>query len=424
MPQKFLRRILDPFVLIFSVLVGLIYSYTAISLSDHRWVQGLLVIPFVFVWLVPVVYWHGQRESRQLGKIDHFVHVSCFLAMGWLNFIVILTLVRDVLLVVIPWSLSAFSSEGYKTAGMSLSPWSEILSEQGDFVVLLTGTFCWLLGTLKATRGPFLKEVDVEIPDLPPSLHHLRIAQISDLHIGTTIRKNYVEKVVAQTNSLHPDLVVLTGDMVDGSVVDLRDHALPLADLRSTYGTFMCLGNHDYYSGSEAWSQFWTNEVGVLVLRNEHVTFNLDRSLGQGSEAKGAAANLMVAGVIDPAARIEGRSEKPDPKKALQTPHPGLAQEISSHGPDFKLMLAHNPKLSGLVAACGFHLQLSGHTHAGQFLPWTWATKLIHSPHYAGLSREGPMLVYVNSGTGSWGPPLRFGTSTELTLLRLVPREG
>ena len=131
----------------------------------------------------------------------------------------------------------------------------------------------------------------------------------------------------------------------------------------------------------------------------------------------------MIAGVIDPAARIEGRIEKPDPKEALMTPYRGLATKTPSVTPDFKLMLAHNPKLSAMVASSGFDLQLSGHTHAGQFLPWTWATRLIHRPHYAGLSQEGKMMVYVNSGTGSWGPPLRFGTSTELTLLRLVPRE-
>jgi predicted MPP superfamily phosphohydrolase len=274
-----------------------------------------------------------------------------------------------------------------------------------------------------------LKEVDVVIPGLPRALNNFRIVQISDLHIGTTIRRSYVEKVVAQTNGLQPDLIALTGDMVDGSVEDLREHALPLQGLKATYGSYLCLGNHDYYSGSQAWVKFWTDEVGLCVLRNEHVICKVSQT---GENAKAGSSRIMVAGVTDPASRLEGPGKEPDPAAALATPHPyqkrasppSSADTVKNSGIDLHLMLAHNPKLAAAVAKSGFDLQLSGHTHAGQFLPWTWATKLIHAPHYAGLSREGRSLqVYVNAGTGSWGPPLRFGTSTELTLLRLVPAD-
>jgi predicted MPP superfamily phosphohydrolase len=423
MPQTklILQRIFNPFVIIFTLISCGLYSYAAIRVTDHSWVQGMVAIPFFLVWVVPVVYWHGQRESRKLGRIDHLVHLGCYLSMGWINFLLILLLLRDLILMALG-GLSLPDSAGDTVAPLAaLAPWYAILDQRGGELVLALSILAWILGTLKATQGPVLKEVDIEVPNLPPALHHFRIVQISDLHVGPTIRRSYVERVVAQTNSLQADMIALTGDMVDGSVRDLAFHAEPLKNLRSKLGSYMCLGNHDYYSGSQAWTQFWTEQMGILVLRNEHVICGL-----------GGQSSLMVAGVTDPASRLEGPGQEPDPKRARSTHYQGAGVLSASGGPTkpadigkaemLRLMLAHNPKLASGVAEAGFDIQLSGHTHAGQFLPWTWATKLIHAPHYAGLSKEGEKLqVYVNAGTGSWGPPLRFGSTTELTLLKLVP---
>ncbi len=419
--QLILQRIFNPFVIILTLLSCGLYSYAAIRLTDNSWVQGLVAIPFFLVWVVPVVYWHGQRESRKLGRVDHVVHLGCYLSMGWINFMLILLLLRDLSLMVLR-GLSLPDGWGGAEALLSeLAPWYFILDQRGGDLVASLSILAWILGTLKATQGPVLKEVDVEVPNLPPGLHQFRIVQISDLHVGATIRRSYVERVVAQANSLQADMIALTGDMVDGSVQDLAFHAEPLKNLRSKLGSYMCLGNHDYYSGSQAWTRFWTQEMGILVLRNEHVICPL-----------GGHSRLMVAGVTDPASRLEGPGQEPDPQRARATLYPGSPPGMASHddknhhddrgeGRMFRLMLAHNPKLASGVAAAGFDIQLSGHTHAGQFLPWTLVTKLIHAPHYAGLSREGEKLqVYVNAGTGSWGPPMRFGSTTELTLLRLV----
>lgn len=424
-PTRILRRILNPSVILLTLITCGLYSYAAIRLTDSRWVQGLVAVPFFLVWVVPVVYWQGQRESRKLGHVDHAVHIGCYLSMGWINFLLILLLLRDLALLILGSLSLSDSTEGAVAPFAALAPWYSILDQQGGDLVLVLSILAWILGTLKATQGPVLKEVDIEVPHLPAALHHFRIVQISDLHVGPTIRRSYVERVVAQANSLQADMIALTGDMVDGSVSDLAFHAEPLKNLRSKLGSFMCLGNHDYYSGSEPWTQFWTQQMGILVLRNEHVICDL-----------GAQTSLMVAGVTDPASRLEGPGQEPDPKRARLThyesaragaealsgsvdpPKPGGIAEPEM----LRLMLAHNPKLASGVAQAGFDIQLSGHTHAGQFLPWTWATKMIHAPHYAGLSQEGAKLqVYVNAGTGSWGPPLRLGSTTELTLLKLVP---
>jgi predicted MPP superfamily phosphohydrolase len=121
-------------------------------------------------------------------------------------------------------------------------------------------------------------------------------------------------------------------------------------------------------------------------------------------------SRIVVGGVLDPAARLSNPHEAPRPDIAA----------APDAGPAFRLLLAHNPKVAPLAEKAGFDLQLSGHTHAGQFFPWTLAIHLVHAPHVAGLSRRGRMWVYVSAGTGTWGPPVRFGTEPELTLLRLV----
>jgi hypothetical protein len=224
------------------------------------------------------------------------------------------------------------------------------------------------------------------VPGLHPDLEGYRIVQISDLHVGRTIRHRYVEHTVERALALAPDLVALTGDMVDGPVERLAPHVAPLARLPNA---FFILGNHDCYSGAEPWIAHFGG-MGMQVLLNSTVRL------------KKGKADVLIGGMVDPAYR------------RLRPEIPSVEGKA-----DFRLLLAHNPRLAPLGAHAGFDLQLSGHTHAGQFFPWTLAVRLVHAPHVAGLSREGRMQVYVSAGTGTWGPPVRFGTSPEVTLLTL-----
>jgi hypothetical protein len=181
----------------------------------------------------------------------------------------------------------------------------------------------------------------------------------------------------------------------------LARHVAPLEALASGDRAFFVLGNHDYYSGAAPWTAHF-EAMGFRVLCNTHVT--IERG----------AARLLIGGVIDFAARMSD----PDAR-----PRPDLATDGDAR-PAFRLLLAHNPKIAPLAEQAGFDLQLSGHTHAGQFFPWTFVIHLVHGPHAAGLSRRGRMWVYVSAGTGTWGPPVRLGTRPELTLLRLVAANG
>ena len=206
--------------------------------------------------------------------------------------------------------------------------------------------------------------------------------------VGPTIKGGYVRRVVRMANELEADLAVLTGDLVDGSVARLAPHVAALGELQPAARRFFVLGNHECYSGAAQWIEHF-RALGIHVLLNEY------RVIAVG------AAKIVLGGVLDPATG--------------QAPRPDLAAG-AGEGTAFRLLLAHNPKIAPLAEQAGFDLQLSGHTHAGQFFPWTLAVRLVHAPHVSGLSRSGRMRVYVSAGTGSWGPPVRFGSQPELTL--------
>jgi uncharacterized protein len=376
------RRLLHPFVLVVSAILVVGYAYTAARLTSTALLRVMLAAPFVMVWILPVVYWFGDRDRP--GRVHEWVQTLSFLCMGWLSFLLVLTVTRDVLLLataVVP----------------SLAAAHTVLDELGAAWVPVAALAAVGLGVLSALRGPYVRHVDIPVEGLAPDLDGLRIVQISDLHAGPTMRLPYVQRVVDMTKELAPDLIALTGDIVDGPVSRLANRVAPLGALTSGDRAFFVLGNHDYYSGAAPWTAHF-EAMGFRVLRNAHVTI-----------ARGAA-RLLIGGVIDFAARMSDPEARPRPDLATD----GNAQ------PAFRVLLAHNPKIAPLTEQAGFDLQLSGHTHAGQFFPWTFVIHWVHGPHAAGLSRRGRLWVYTSAGTGTWGPPVRLGTWPELTLLRLV----
>jgi predicted MPP superfamily phosphohydrolase len=254
------------------------------------------------------------------------------------------------------------------------------------------------VGFFNARRRAGVRRVDVPIANLPASLHGFTIAQITDIHVGPTIRRNYLDAIVDAVNELDADLIAVTGDLVDGSVAHLAQHTQPLARLSARHGAFFVTGNHEYYSGVEAWVSE-IRRLGLRVLMNEHVVLMHE----------GAA--IVVGGVTDHGAHHYDPAQRSDPAAAMV----GAPRDAA-----FKLLLAHQPRSAFAAAPVGFDLQLSGHTHGGQFLPWTFLVRL-QQPITAGLHRIESLWVYVSRGTGYWGPPLRLGAPSEITHLRLIP---
>jgi predicted MPP superfamily phosphohydrolase len=302
------------------------------------------------------------------------------LAMGWFSSLFVLSLLRDAALFA-AWLMDL--------------PWQRVLEGSAEAVTLLALAFS-AIGFVNARRLAGVRAVDIPLAALAPGLQGFCIVQISDIHVGPTIKARYLDAIVDAVNALAPDVVAITGDLVDGSVAELATHVAPLARLRARHGSFFVTGNHEYYSGVDGWLAE-LRRLGVRVLHNEHVVLEHD------------GARLVLAGVTDFGGGYFDASHASDPTQAAR----GAPADL------LKVLLAHQPRSASAAARAGFDLQLSGHTHGGQFLPWSWFVQL-QQPFTAGLHRIGNLNVYVSRGTGYWGPPKRLGAPSEITHIRLL----
>jgi hypothetical protein len=262
-------------------------------------------------------------------------------------------------------------------------------------LVALVGLGAAGTGTVSALGQVALRNTRVPLRRLSPSFEGFRIAQLTDLHIGPTLGKGWLQDVVARTNAANPDLIVITGDLVDGSVAALRNDTAPLADLKAKHGVFFVTGNHEYYSGADEWIAE-LGRLGIRVLRNEHLPI-------------GGAEGFDLAGVDDWSSKRFGNGHGPDLERALAGRDP--SREL--------VLLAHQPKQIHDAAARGVGLQISGHTHGGQIFPWNLFVRL-DQPYVSGLDRHLDTMIYVSRGTGFWGPPMRVGAPSEIAILELV----
>ncbi|MCP9957635.1 metallophosphoesterase [Streptomyces sudanensis] len=250
-------------------------------------------------------------------------------------------------------------------------------------------------GAHTVLRGPAVKRVTVPLARLPRAAHGYRIAVVSDIHLGPTLGRAHAQRIVDAVNSTQPDLIAVVGDLVDGTVENLGPAAEPLARLRARHGSFFVTGNHEYFSGVEEWVEE-VRELGLRPLRNERVEI---------------AAGFDLAGVDD------------------------LAGERYGSGPDFAralgdrdrartaVLLAHQPVMIHDAVRHGVDLQLSGHTHGGQLWPGNFLAELAN-PTVEGLERYGDTQLYVSRGAGAWGPPVRVGAPSDITVVQLASRDA
>jgi predicted MPP superfamily phosphohydrolase len=275
---------------------------------------------------------------------------------------------------------------------------AQLWIERSAQVALFLALFVTLAGLIIARRRPGIVEIEIPVVDLPHALHGFSIAQISDVHVGPTIKRGFVEGIVRRVNELEADMIAVTGDLVDGSVQQLSAHTAPLAGLTARHGAYFVTGNHEYYSGERAWTEE-IRRLGLRVLENEHVVLKHD------------GASLVLAGVTDYGAHHFDPAQRSDPAAALR----GAPIDAGA-----KVLLAHQPSSAMAAANAGFDVQISGHTHGGQFWPWNLFVHFFQ-PFSSGLHRLKDLWIYVSRGTGYWGPPNRFGVPSEITWIRLVP---
>ncbi|HYI00761.1 metallophosphoesterase [Hyalangium sp.] len=264
----------------------------------------------------------------------------------------------------------------------------------GGALLATTGTVGY--GAWRAFHPPVVNRVALRLPGLPKALDGFTIVQLSDIHVGPVIKRRFMDALVEQCNVLKPDLMCITGDLVDGSVSELGHAVSALSNLRSRHGTFFVTGNHEYYSDDEAWTEA-LERMGVSVLRNRYVR------IGEPS------ASFDLVGVDDWGASRSGYAKRYD-----------LARAVAGRDPERPaVLLAHQPANWREAASAGMGLQLSGHTHGGQFFPFTLAISAIWE-HDAGHFEENGRHLYVSRGTGFWGPPVRVAAPPEIVHVTLL----
>lgn len=386
-----------------SLLTALLHAYIGLRLLPALWAPSpvgalaLLLALVVSAASIPLPFVGlGSRQRPPLHDVWRWLGLLC---MGWFSSLLVLTLVRDAGLL-LGWAAQGVGVLSFD--GASARRWSAA-------AVPLLATAVTAVGFFNARRTAPVQRVDVPIRDLPRALVGFSIVQLSDIHVGPTIKRGYIQRIVDAVNRLEADAIAITGDLVDGSVAELREHIAPLADLRARHGTFVVTGNHEYYAGAPAWI-VELRRLGLRVLLNEHVLLEARGAAGAQTDEESGDATLVLAGVTDFTAGHFDATQASDPQAALA----GAPASATT-----RVLLAHQPRSAPAAADAGFQLQLSGHTHGGQFFPWNLFVPL-QQPFTAGLHRLRDMWVYTSRGTGYWGPPKRFGAPSEITLLRLV----
>lgn len=241
--------------------------------------------------------------------------------------------------------------------------------------------------------------LNIAINTLPKSYHNFKIIQLSDLHIGDGQNKKWLENVVTKVNSQAPDIVAITGDLIDGKLENLMYDVEPLKNLKAKYGVYFVTGNHEFYSGADQWCNFLTS-LNINVLRNQSKIIKNDKG-----------DLLAIAGIEDYSANfIPGYSSN------ISTSIKNLENNIPI------ILLAHQPNSIDEAAKLGIKLQLSGHTHGGQIWPFNFLVKL-QQPYVKGLHMHNNTALYISSGTGQWGPPMRFLTKKEISVINLLSNQ-
>ena len=393
------------FFIIAVLVLGILFGYVGwrFIFSAHLLFPWNLIswstlgILFIFTFLPFFIRFYNFNTSFE--QVLAWIGYSI---MGFMSLIFLFLLIKD-----FGWMLTAGAHKIYHIVTTQISSTETIQkpfdAERRKF--LIQSINLGIIGVSLATTGygfyearrkAAIIEIDIPIKNLPENFHGFRIVQFSDLHVGPTIRNGFVQTVVNQINELKSDMIVFTGDLVDGTVENLKNDVAPLSKLYARYGKYFVTGNHEYYSGVMQWCEK-VKELGFDVLNNESRTIKKDNQ------------KILLAGVTDISGGNFSREYKSNPAKALN----------GNTTKGTKILLAHQPRSIFEAAKAGYDLQLSGHTHGGQMIPWQFLTRLAQ-PYMEGLYKHNNTWIYVNKGTGYWGPPLRIGARSEITVLKLA----
>ncbi len=360
-----------------SLIVGLHWYIGDRLIRDAGMPQPFATVAWVALWTFFVSiflgFLGGRLLPRPLAKVFQWFG---FVWMGAFGLLLVTTAASD---------LGLFIASKFTTLDASVQTW-RALGVMGVVIPALAYGFY-------VSRRPTVRKVEVDIPGLDKSLDGFRIVQITDVHIGETLGRDFAKLVADQVNALKPDLVAVTGDMIDGSVARLQDEVAPLGEMRAKHGVFYVTGNHEYYHGGSSWEQMG-RRLGFNVLHNEH------RLVADGK--------LVVGGVTDLEGARFSDAHAPSAAQAFAQAPAGVP----------RVLLAHQPRFAKYAKDENVSLMLSGHTHGGQIFPFMVFVRL-QQPVVRGFERIHGVPTYTSNGTGYWGPPFRIGPRGEVTELTL-----
>lgn len=377
LPLKALKNMFH----IFATIIGI---YVALRLVPPlRWKAPAKWIAGIFIVLLSQYHFVGRMVFGNMASPELPTGVLIF--MGWLFgsffLLAVFFLLKDMFSFV-----SLLWRRIRKTQTPPFSP------NRVNAVLLVAALVLSGVGVWQAVRVPDVKTVDISIKGLPPEMEGLKVVQLSDLHASRLLTGERNRAVVDKTNAIHPDLILITGDLVDGTVKNRANDVAPFRDFRAKYGVFSIPGNHEYYSDYVQWMNAFDG-LGLNMLKNGHVVLIVKDH------------PLVIAGITDRVAPNFGLPE-PDIKKALD----GIPEGAPV------ILMVHQPRDAAKNAQAGVTLQLSGHTHGGQILGAHWLVQLFNEGFVSGLYDAGDMKLYVSNGTGLWnGFPIRLGRPAEIT---------
>ncbi len=366
---------------IFATIIGI---YVALRLVPPlRWKASVKWMAGIFIVLLSQYHFIGRMVFGNMASPE--LPTGLLIFMGWLFgsffLLAVFFLLKDMFsFVILLWRRIR------RTRKPPFSP------NRVNAVLLTAALVLSGIGVWQAVRVPDVKMVDIAIKGLPSEMDGLKIVQLSDLHASRLLTGERNRAVVDKTNALNPDLILVTGDLVDGTVENRVDDVAPFRDFRAKYGVFSIPGNHEYYSSYVDWMKAFDG-LGLNMLKNGHaVVIVNDRP-------------LVIAGTTDRVAPNFGLPQ-PDIRGALNG--------IPDNAP--VILLAHQPRGASQNAEAGVDLQLSGHTHGGQIMGAHWLVQLLNEGFVSGLYDVGDMKLYVSNGTGLWnGFPIRLGRTAEIT---------
>lgn len=353
---------------------------------------ALAVVFVVLVLCVPLSFLASRKLDRRVARI-FVIPVYVWLGVAFQLFYLVLAmdLFRGLVKLIL---LLTQAGPLWDAPGQALLAWRIAAVGAAGAVLVATAFGIWWGLTRLVVR-----RIEVTLPGLPPEMDGFTILQLSDLHLDLVHGREWLQAVVDRANALRPDLIAITGDLAEGTVSQFGTAAGPIADLDAPQGIYFVTGNHEYFHDLQGWLAFLA-DAGIRVLRNERVPIG------------GSSRGFDLAGVDDHDGARLAPGHGPDLGRALEGRDPERGV----------VLLAHQPRIVSEAARHGVGLVLSGHTHGGQIWPFSYLVYL-QQPYVKGLFQENGTRLYLSSGTGFWGPPMRLGTTAEMALITLRSRE-